>query len=83
MKKESFDDIPMIEKGLYRHYKGGLYRVLGVGCHTETLEYYVVYAPAEPKANIPEMWLRPYDMFTETIEIEGKIHPRFEKIPEF
>lgn len=82
MKKESFDDIPVIKEGLYRHYKGGLYRVLGVGCHTETLEYYVVYAPAEPKEGIPKMWLRPYEMFVETITVDGKTCPRFEKISE-
>ena len=82
MKKESFDDIPTIEKGLYRHYKGNLYRVIGVGCHTETLEYYVVYSPVDHKLGIPEVWLRPYDMFTETVEIDGKTFPRFEKITE-
>lgn len=75
-----FDDLPTIESGLYRHYKGNMYRVLGVGCHTEADEYYVVYSPAEPKEGIPEFWLRPFDMFTETVEIDGKTFPRFEKI---
>lgn len=80
MIKETFNDIPTIEKGLYRHYKGHVYRVLGVGCHSETLEYYVVYAPVEQKEGIPEMWLRPYGMFLETTEIDGKTRPRFEKL---
>ena len=44
-----FDDLPTIETGLYRHYKGNEYNVLGVGCHTEAHEYFVVYAPAKPK----------------------------------
>lgn len=81
MKKETFNDIPTLQKGLYRHYKGNLYRVVGVGCHTETLEYYVVYEAAEHKEGVPEMWLRPYAMFTESVELEnGKTVPRFKKL---
>lgn len=75
-----FDNKPHIETGLYRHYKGGIYRVLGVGRHTENDEYFVVYAPAEPKPELPEFWLRPYDMFVETIDIDGKTQPRFERL---
>lgn len=76
-----FDDKPTIEPGTYRHYKGGMYRVLGVGCHTERHEYYVVYAPLEPKPELPEMWIRPYDMFVETVQIDGNEVPRFQKLP--
>lgn len=75
-----FDDRPTVKKGLYRHYKGNVYRVHGVGCHTEREEYFVVYSPTEPKTGIPEFWLRPYDMFIETVEVGGKTIPRFEKI---
>jgi len=75
-----FGDLPTIESGLYEHYKGGRYRVLGVGCHTEAHEYYVVYSPEHPKADVPEMWLRPYEMFVETVEINGKTIPRFKKL---
>ena len=75
-----FDDLPTIETGLYQHYKGNLYRVHGVGCNTEAHEYYVVYSPAEPKAGIPEYWLRPYDMFVESIVIDGEERPRFKKL---
>ena len=32
--------------GLYRHFKGGLYRVEGVARHSETLEEMVVYRPS-------------------------------------
>jgi cyclomaltodextrinase / maltogenic alpha-amylase / neopullulanase len=71
---------PNLELGRYRHYKGNEYEVLGVGCHTETLEYFVVYRAVEQKPGTPEMWLRPYDMFIETIEKDGKVIPRFEKI---
>ena len=77
-----FDDLPKIETGLYRHYKGNMYRVLGVGRHTEAHEYYVVYSPAEPKEGVPEFWLRPFDMFVETVDINDQTLPRFEKIAE-
>lgn len=75
-----FDDLPTIETGLYEHYKGNVYRVHGVGCNTEVHEYYVVYSPAEPKAGIPEFWLRPYAMFLETVEVDGQTVPRFKKL---
>ena len=72
--------IPPIEKGIYQHYKGNKYEVLGVGCHTETEEYYVVYSLLEPKPGAPEIWLRPYEMFMETIEIDGVTTPRFKHL---
>lgn len=75
-----FDDLPHIEPGLYRHYKGNEYRVLGVGCHTEVHEYYVVYTPKNPKAEQPELWVRPYGMFIETVEVNGEKVPRFDKL---
>lgn len=71
---------PKLEKGTYRHYKGGVYDVLRVACHTETLEWYVVYESHErKKQNLPSVWVRPYDMFVEKIEIDGEMKPRFEK----
>jgi hypothetical protein len=75
-----FDDLPTIEPGLYEHYKGNRYRVLGIGCNTEVHEYYVVYSPEVEKQNVPQMWLRPYDMFVETVEINGKTIPRFKRL---
>jgi hypothetical protein len=80
-----FDDMPTIELGLYQHYKGNRYRVAGIGCHTEfhPHEYYVVYAPAEQKTEkFPDFWLRSYDMFVETVEVNGEVIPRFKKIDE-
>lgn len=72
--------IPALEKGIYQHYKGNNYEVLGVGCHTESNEYFVVYQPLEKKSGMPELWLRPYEMFVENVEIEGKLVPRFKKL---
>jgi len=74
--------IPELEPGLYRHYKGNKYTVLGVGRHTEADEYFVAYSPVEQKPGAPSIWLRPYDMFLETVEIDGEVVPRFRKIEE-
>lgn len=75
-------EIPPLEIGLYEHYKGSQYRVLGIGRHTEADEYFVVYSPVLPKMGAPTIWLRPYDMFIETVEIDGEVVPRFRKIEE-
>jgi hypothetical protein len=73
-------NIPILEKGKYQHYKGNVYEVLGVGCHTESNEYYVVYQASEPKPGTPEIWVRPYEMFVENVEVNGVLIPRFKKI---
>ena len=73
---------PRLEKGTYRHYKGGVYDVIGLACHTETLEWYVVYQSHErKKKSIPSVWVRPYGMFVENVEIDGVKRPRFEEVP--
>jgi hypothetical protein len=77
---EEFSDMPTITPGRYRHYKGTLYNVLGVGCHSETLEYFVVYAPIHENEGRPKIWMRPYDMFFETVVVDGKTVSRFQKI---
>lgn len=76
---EAFD-IPLLEPGRYIHYKGNEYEVLGVGRHTEKEEYFVVYRVVIEKAGAPKIWLRPYDMFIETVEVDGKKIPRFKKV---
>lgn len=73
-------DIPMLESGRYVHYKGNEYEVLGVGRHTEKDEYFVVYQAIDEKDGMPRVWLRPYDMFIENVEVDGKTVPRFRKV---
>lgn len=63
--------------GTYQHYKGNKYEVIGTGMHTETEERLVIYkALYEPYA----IWLRPYDMFFETVTVDDNETPRFQKI---
>jgi hypothetical protein len=64
-----------IPVGRYRHYKGNEYSVLGVAKHSETLEDMVVYRPEYGEKG---MWVRPLQMFLETVDVEGNTMPRFE-----
>lgn len=60
--------------GLYEHYRGNKYRVLGVSRHSETLEELVVYQALYGDYGL---WVRPISMFQEKIEIDGQMMPRF------
>ncbi|MED3716048.1 DUF1653 domain-containing protein [Geobacillus thermodenitrificans] len=64
-----------MEKKKYRHYKGGIYELICIAKHTETEEKLVVY-----KNEKGEKFARPYDMFFEEVEHEGKMVPRFMEI---
>lgn len=63
-----------LKLGIYEHYKGGKYEVLGVALHSETLEEMVVY---QHIGGDEKFWVRPLEMFLENVEIEGVIKPRF------
>ncbi|MBR5507202.1 MAG: DUF1653 domain-containing protein [Clostridia bacterium] len=69
----------MIKKGIYRHYKGNEYEVIGVAKHSETLEDMVVYKALYGDGGI---WVRPASMWNETVIKDGKEHKRFEYIEE-
>lgn len=66
----------------YRHYKGKTYVVLGIGNHSETLEKMVVYQGEydDPEFGHNPVWVRPYEMFGETVTFEGSEVPRFIRI---
>lgn len=66
--------LPEAPTGRYRHYKGGEYEVLGVVRHSETLEPLVLYRPV---CNDSGLWVRPYAMFFEQIEVDGQSRRRF------
>ena len=62
------------KKGIYRHYKGNLYEVLYTAQHSETEEWMVVYRALYGEKGV---WVRPYEMFTEKIELDGRTVKRF------
>ena len=66
--------LPEITLGHYRHYKGGDYEVLGIVRHSESTEPMVLYTPLY---NDTGAWVRPYAMFFETVEVDGRVQPRF------
>ena len=68
-----------IQPGRYRHFKGNEYEVISIARHSETTEPMVVYQVLYGDHGT---WVRPADMWNETIERDGKTFKRFEKIDE-
>lgn len=66
--------------GLYRHYKGPQYHVLEVATHSETEQRLVVYRALYGERGL---WVRPLLMFTEQVEVAGKLVARFEYVGEY
>jgi hypothetical protein len=64
--------------GRYRHYKGNEYEVVGVARHSETHERLVVYRPLYGDGGL---WVRPLAMFLESVVVDGRPVPRFERLP--
>jgi hypothetical protein len=60
--------------GIYRHYKGGLYEVLGIAQHSESREPLVMYRALYGEYGL---WARPQPMFLEEITHDGQQQPRF------
>lgn len=69
-----------ITAGVYEHYKGRRYRVLGIGKDTETESEVVIYQPLY-QSDVA-YWVRPLVMFAGTVEVDGGIVPRFKKVDE-
>lgn len=72
---------PLIETppGLYRHYKGLRYEVIGTARHSESLEPMTLYRALYGERGL---WVRPAAMFQEEVEIDGVRQPRFAREPE-
>ena len=68
-----------MQRGIYQHYKGKLYQVFGTARHSETEEELVVYQCIYGDY---ALWVRPKQMFSETVWINGKEQQRFTLIQE-
>jgi hypothetical protein len=82
MNQKPSDDLtplPELKPGRYRHYKGGLYELVGIARHSETLAPQVVYRPLYDDLGL---WVRPYAMFIEDVVIDGLQQPRFAHVPD-
>ncbi|MBJ3805114.1 DUF1653 domain-containing protein [Bacillus subtilis] len=59
----------------FKHYKGGIYKVIGEAIHTETEEKLVTYEDHDGV-----LWARPKDMFLGKVVVDGKEIKRFKKL---
>ena len=69
--------VPDIKPGRYRHFKGNEYEVLYTASHSETMEPMVVYRALYGEGGI---WVRPAFMWSEMVEHEGRLVPRFSPV---
>ena len=68
------DQAKNLRPGIYEHYQGQWYRVLGVARHSETLEELAVY---QAQYGDHSFWVRPVAMFCEDVELNGVQKPQF------
>jgi len=76
-----------LELGFYYHYKHDpngdvgnyAYEIIALAMHTETKEKMMVYRTLYPN-ELSNWWIRPINMFMETVIKDGKEMPRFSKI---
>lgn len=69
----------MIRLGIYEHYKGQHYQVLGIARHSETLEALVVYQALYGERSL---WVRPVSLFNQNILQGSQEIPRFKFVSE-
>jgi len=63
-----------LKPGIYRHFKGNRYELIGVAHHSETLEPMVVYRALYSEGGL---WVRPAAMWSEIVDRDGYHGPRF------
>lgn len=61
--------------GIYAHYTGKYYQVMGVARHSESLEELVVYQALYGDYGL---WVRPFSMFFEEVLVNNVKTPRFQ-----
>jgi molecular chaperone GrpE len=67
-----------LKLGIYRHYKGGEYRILGEARLTDQEQKVVVYQSLRDD----QLWVRPLAEFCSKVEVGGETKPRFEFLRE-
>ena len=67
-----------MKRGIYKHYKGGVYELVDVARHSETLEKLVVYR----NVATGEYWVRPIHMWDEKVNVNGEEISRFTFVTE-
>ncbi|PIT98663.1 MAG: hypothetical protein COT74_13245 [Bdellovibrionales bacterium CG10_big_fil_rev_8_21_14_0_10_45_34] len=65
---------------LYHHYKNKPYTYVGLARHSETLEEMVIYETRYDNDR-GRVWVRPKQMFFESLQVGGQLVPRFKEIP--
>ncbi len=65
---------------LYNHYKNKPYKYVGEAKHSETLEDVVIYE-TRYENKIGKLWVRPKQMFFESVQVDGETMPRFKETP--
>lgn len=68
-----------ITLGVYQHYKGAYYQIIGIARHSETLEELVVYQSLYGDFGL---WVRPASMFLEKVSHNGDQVDRFRFLDE-
>ena len=66
-----------VEPGIYQHFKGARYEVIGVGRHSETEEWHVFYRQLYGDGG---SWVRPLSMWVEQVDRDGYRGPRFARV---
>ena len=61
----------------YRHFKGNVYKLVGIAKDSETLEEMVVYQAMYGEG---QMWVRPAEMFFGKVERNGEVVDRFQEV---
>ncbi len=61
----------------FRHFKGGLYQLIGYAFDSETLEEMVIY---QALYGDHKVWVRPKNMFFEDVVLDNNKIPRFQEL---
>ncbi len=77
MFEDTLEPLPAVVPGRYQHYKGGLYQLLGVVRHSESLQPMALYRPLDQASGD---WVRPWAMFFEEVTVDGVRRPRFQRL---